>query len=443
MENLAYYSSNGRIRQLIIFDTENIEGEDENAVIEALKNKYDSFIEKLNEDRISDSEITVWVFYMTDKDDLVIPECLKNNSGWGCFLQAQDGFNTVWVQDVMHVVKEGEGIQLLLEFDIGGELLRKINSEIPVLVDKVKSIRFVNNLPHGGDYARIKSSNGNYINDYGIDGASIGQNVSVTAPAQLDINPQRYFTLVWQQLSTSLGSIAKQKFFHLDLYMTFVGQDIESKTNIILLPHFIYEHSTPFPEFCEMEKKIWSFPSELMSLGMSEDMSFIFIPLIRLSTAIILSYNNCLVENYAINSMRQIRIYFPDYRSKAQVVIKKALSGEESSNGNKISWNELKSDLESAYATYFPEKANPLTSTNIQSALVFEPDIPRIGLRDFEKIAIDTVNEIIDKAEEEISQKLSAWNIKINFVNLSCDYYAERQGSLHCLTKIIDRDCQP
>jgi hypothetical protein len=439
MENLAYYSSNGRIRQLIIFDTESIDGDGEQVVTDKLKQKYDSFIKKLNEERTAGSEITVWVFYEAGKGTLVIPNC---GNGLINFIQAQGAVGTVWTQDMMHVVKGQEGILLLLEFSMGGSLLEKIKTDIPVIAGKVKSVGFNNNLPLGGDYARVRSLNGTYANDYGIDGASIGQNVCVPAPTQLGINPDRYFTLKWEQITRPGGEAVKQEFFHLDLYMTFVGQDIGSKTNIILLPHFIYERLIPSPEFCEIEKKIWSFPTELMNLGMNEDISFIFIPLIRMSSAVVLSYNNCIVENYQIHGKRKIRIYFPNYKDKVRAVIKQAFSGDEASN--KISPDELRSDLATAYTTYFPEKDNPLISVDFQLKFDFESStLSLIDSLDFEKIFTETANEIIDKAEAEISQKLNAWDIKVSFVDLFCDYFAKRHGSLHCLTKVIERDCQP
>lgn len=423
MENLAFYSSNGRIRQMVILDRRSVEGDDESTILAGITSRYVDFIRDLNSSRIG-AEVTVWVFYMSMKN-IVIQGTRPDVTGFGKFIQDNEGINSTWAQDAFHVVKTREAVRILVnEVYVGGSVVKKMQDEIAVLGKDVSFVNF-DLIPDGGDFVNIKG----LCREYGIDGASLQNSDAICASGILGV--RNYLMLNWKDAQVRLPGGGASRFFHLDLYMTFVGQDLGNKTNIILLPYFIYQKGKAPNVFAAIERQIEEFPSQLMELGFDEGISIIRIPLIRLGSGVLLTYNNCIVENYMLDEKRHIRVLFPDYGEKTKAVINATWDQAQEAGGSATEWNILQADINKAYGHFVGD-----TAWAAQRSEMFASSSPA-------KLLNIKAEVIIAKAEQLISDELTRWGIQVEFLDLSCDYFAPRQGSLHCLTKVIQRDCLP
>jgi hypothetical protein len=136
-----------------------------------------------------------------------------------------------------------------------------------------------------------------------------------------------------------------------------------------------------------------------------------------------LSYTNCIIENYIENKKRRINIYFPDFRELVTNFFQ-----------TKTTWEDHMKSLQLTI-----ENLTSFTKENSSSKC-------EVSVLDFTNISKEELKEELNKffkclhnyLTETLSKKIHGVNVQFvpyNFFNL-----ARRNGSLHCVTKVIERD---
>lgn len=174
--------------------------------------------------------------------------------------------------------------------------------------------------------------------------------------------------------------------------------------------------------------------------------------------ALVLSYANCIVENYRLRSWkecwhfdndedrkicsccdqsRRINVYFPDYRDAMSRLIASVYSKKEDRKSN---LTEVHSDQQ--------------TDDSILSALLIlfenwrkeenenEQHVTRSsGCRKSRRDAFRSMNAFFDRVHLHIREKLAKHDIH-NVTFLKHDFFAlaQSEGALHCIAKVVERD---
>jgi hypothetical protein len=491
MSNLACYTSNGRIRELILFDKESYaipEGMTPGEKIDSVLAYYMPFVERLNE---KDVQVKLYVLF-----DVTEPELWQRTDaaeGKLTLLPVNSlvpgaNISTPWTQDVIHILHGEEKGEVVIRVDIdrvSPELFEVLSSELPgnwELAD-------CSTLPPGGNCLRIESFGTEIcIVNKDMNEDNPGIFTAENIPGSLEVFPGNYHVVDLGKLDKDYCSpVFKRVVYHVDQYITPVGRLTNGSPYLFFVPEvlpakFVPEKSGDTSCMVKLGKQIAEIKEiveEIVGPVNCETLPLFVLDFEKNPFG--LCYNNCLVEHYLLNGERKAIIYFPDYREP----VKKQLEGAALSDkvmeginaivdyagitndmtgltpggqkGLKVlrdyfSWqNELAThgfpagvfsagdiagtavEKKAAAAQTSTKKMKSLTEYFTDNA--FQDAFNLLGN------VIELTEASIERVQSGIREKLAAMGIQSHFIALDFRNDAERLGGLHCRIKVISRDC--
>lgn len=436
MTNLAHFTANGRIRELIVFDYETFtipSGPPSAHKYDAILLKYRHLAQQLNAKR--DTVIKIHVMFDVDKpadggiweDSVFNLRLLPVNS-----IVPKANIPGSWTQDLIHVTL-GE---ILLDSE---HISSELGEVFKIAFGCSHNFRFVSfkKLPEGGNFIRIidgekeKGIEGNNLNL----SSGMGQ-YGEDRIRELKVERGYYQFLDWNAtIIKKCPGILKKIIFHLDQYLTPVGKYSQTRDHLFLIPSLIYAESGIVNQGTDclvlLNDKLKELPNDLLLSGFSPEEDVVILPLFLLkkdTDPFGFCYNNCLIENY-YDGVRKFTIYFPCFRLPAEKFL------------TRHSFPSVKNEFSPLFVETDIVRNLKIISQYLGVVYDFKQDNV-LELKD----AIMLTNTIIDQIEEVIRDLLFEKNIpkeNVSFIDFDFFEMSERLGSLHCRVKVIERDCLP
>jgi hypothetical protein len=430
MSNLAYYTSFGRIQELIVFDYRSYDISETSSfqeVSQTITEMYRQFAAPFTKtdqsliqfyilfDVINPKKWTKW----HDKESNI--SFIPTNT-----ILAEATIPSSWAQDLLHIIPLTNGkVEIRLNED---EISQELEEVIAKEIGHTFTLSSFAGLPPGGNIIIYKKK--------GLDQIVMGHNLNVREdnnnPNNIGIfspnSKASVCKLKWPFEDTLFHEkYLKRIFFHIDQYLTPIGCNKDGEA-IFLVPDIKKAKWAKEERYEVLEKLKESILSFTETLGIKKE-NLIPVPLFILRSEdepYALSYNNCIAENQKENDLSKTYIYFPDFRSKVAQFIR--------SNSyilNNIGFAELL-------------VVNEIAKRFIRHIQVFKS----FENEEFDQIietekAIVLSDKYITQIHERLKEDFSSMGIpkdNIRFVSLDFPQSAKRHGSLHCHTKVIARD---
>lgn len=460
MSQNGLYSANGRISKAALFDTTSHVLERGHDTAKKLQPVVDNNIEIISGLQAFHRYATFYVFYMI-ADETTSPGPYYYDAIRTWFIPVNDRLPglyipTRWIQDPFlitpgqilfydnDVIKATLAEYVCTYLDLADICMMPKARELPGSppVEKIE----------GGDLL-IGSSAGERFVLHSIKGLDndTALRKELASKYKIDIDKySRYFQYVGNQLTEEFNL-----YYHLDYFLTLVGplksqydcspNPVPPKTQLMLVakPYVFsingvdstrgYEPPRPYTILNPDEDILVDFdyialPMILMKKRPKE-------PLKKDNIKFVLSYNNCLVENYdpltysedtgepvkkGNPCRRTINIYFPDYRTTLWEFIQEVYEDP----GLKKSLHQLlQQDI------------------NSEGQLYYNHSVTGSELWDSRQAARNDLNAFLNRVHNYIRSQLAAKGIyNVHFIRQNFSELAESWGSLHCLVKVFSRD---
>lgn len=228
----------------------------------------------------------------------------------------------------------------------------------------------------------------------------------------------RFYSFYAHQLLPYYGNI----FYHIDLYTTLVGPG-DGQEQLLLLAQIknnpltrlnpiigaLYQNKRGRPKIKidRLPMFVWGEKSKTKN---------------EFDVYLMLSYNNCFVENYANSSdRRQIVLYLPGFSKTIETYVERFFSTKE-----KVKKSEVN--------VFVSSTASYLKTIGIKPK--YSEVYPK------KKDLLEDACALVAYTEKRIWEKFSnypGWNIEVRFLNHNYYDFVMKRGALHCLGKVVER----
>lgn len=400
MNNCAHYSALGKIDSVLIFDP--TQRDETPADAQCMKTEFGSYCTSLKNiavhilyDRLSDFSGCQEAHVIADNFTDAHPHALPDGTGMP---------DPVWAQDHFHLIPDPDNSNApLLLFN--PELHHEVAEQIAYFSGTAVNAQPATIVWAGGNVLRGKIGRKDYL----LIGALYEDMIN---PGKLAEQFQVDATHLYL-CSNQMLNIYPKFFFHLDNYLTILGPVPlpGGKREVVMVAKSMNPLSDEFNKgldnIAETLEKEGFYTACRSRLLIVDDES----P----ESPYLISYANCLVENYYEKNVQIIRVYIPDYRKElAQHVEQLSIDGTKVDRYHRICRNlfhALNGNID-----WPPQQHVPFTTNDVET--------------------------LIEKAEQEVKSEITKLFGKAEFVTMHGKFrdFAKEGGSLHCRVKVLVRD---
>jgi hypothetical protein len=221
-------------------------------------------------------------------------------------------------------------------------------------------------------------------------------------------------------------------FYHADMFCTIVGPDPDDKELIFFaqLENYCLNNIDTVDLNNQIKRRATEIKRQLD--GDKDIVAIGYLPMYIIhfeenaaagQNNFILNFNNIIIENYKIGDQIIRRAYIPDYLPVWEKFTKIDKKNNASNGLKAIAGKILRGgNLREEFKTRFTSDASPL-------------EMMRQGMRDFITQKTSEVRELLHQYGIETSEPIPFMQYVLK--------QTDNPGSIHCLTKVVERDCLP
>lgn len=450
----ALYAALGRIKKILFFSRESDElvtttgGKFGN--LSARLVPYDLFISHLEAAQIQ-------VFVSFDFDSATPPSISYNETDPVIFIpmEGNGGITTKWVQDaIIPMINLDNGTRHA--FHKSSDCVDVFGQPQPGYLDRVMDIEHVSSMmiktDRGGGIFSTEErccyafDGGNALlgkdskNDYLLIGpTTFCRTPDAILATKFFIDPKRIFHFV--PIEQNGGSNLQTLLFHLDLYTTILGPvdaAAYAGTEVLLIGK-----AMGTPELSDTINTAITLAFDELKQKSGIQFSHVEFPMIVVGddpkTALLLSFNNCHVENFTDTTGHHVRLYLPEYEETVESFVDNTVKNAISFTGIEDMIRMYVHAVEASF--YLSGREKSFTQGDKAVLTGYARWLFHNGKKAFKRDLKENLHGLIIKAKAEIEQKRTQLGIE-KPVYIEYDYMAlstERKGSLHCMSLVIER----